>query len=86
LTRPQANRASWFLFFRHMFRHPALGPRDVAAIEFQMRRIRNMLDTYGNSSVQNVSVPGGTQGYKLGWIAKGGKQGQRLGTAANENK
>jgi hypothetical protein len=38
-----------------------------------MRRIRNMLDTYSSNSVENVSVPGGAEGYRLGWIAKGGK-------------
>lgn len=61
----------------HQFRDRALGGglrrKDVAGIEYMLRRGEKMLESYKGGSVTKVGLPDGLHDSKLGWIAKGGK-------------
>jgi succinate dehydrogenase assembly factor 1 len=70
-------------FVSHHFRgiSPGLGgslrKRDVAAIEFLLRRMNRMKDSYESTSVRNVAPPGEAWDWPRGWIAKGGRDRPR---------
>lgn len=82
IDRAQETRAAWFAFIVHQFRSPELGgslrKKDVTAIEYYLRRGEKMLESYKQEGVKNVSLPEGGEHWPLGWVGKGGKEGQRL--------
>ena len=51
--------------------------RDTATVEYMLRRGRKMLDQYSSPGVKDVHVPDGEERWAEGWIASGGKEGQR---------
>jgi succinate dehydrogenase assembly factor 1 len=77
----QEHRPAWFQFVAHQFRDPSLGGglrrKDVAGIEYLLRRGEKMLESYKGNSVTKVGLPDGLYDSKLGWVAKGGKKAKQ---------
>ncbi|ORY88478.1 hypothetical protein BCR35DRAFT_301629 [Leucosporidium creatinivorum] len=77
-SKPLETRPGWFAFVSHQFRHPTLGGglrrKDVGAIEYYLRRGEKMLEQFQSTGAKSVSIPEGSEEWKQGWVAKGGKE------------
>ncbi|GAA5917166.1 hypothetical protein JCM6882_003277 [Rhodosporidiobolus microsporus] len=82
-AKPLDSRPAWYAFVAHQFRHPSLGGglkrKDVSAIEHLLRRGEKMLETYESPTVKSVGVPDEAWQWPRGWVAKGGKEADKLG-------
>ncbi|GAA6009653.1 hypothetical protein JCM11491_001049 [Sporobolomyces phaffii] len=80
-TKPIDKRPAFYRFVVHQFRHPSAGGglkrKDVQSIEYLLRKGEKQLESYSSSGVKNVVLPQETEDWPLGWIAKGGRAGQR---------
>jgi len=80
--KPLDTRPSWFQYAANQFRHSDFGgglnPKDFQGIEFLLRRGRKNLDQLGSASIKKVTLPQSAQLYHRGWVARGGKDRNKL--------
>jgi len=57
-SKPRPTQADFRLFIRHAFRHPALSPRDVSAVEHALRTGTRKVELLENAGVKRVGVSG----------------------------
>lgn len=71
--RAQEARPAFYRCCAYYFRSPQAGgaprPRDVAAIEYLVRRGERQLEMLGKPEVRKVTEPEGAHSYPLGWAA-----------------